>query len=278
MQRSTQEQATVTHPAATPVRPTRAVPWLAAALVAGALALAGCGAADDTADPTATTPGNTLTSAASAEAGSTASAGATPSSGPATASPSAEPVAAEWKTFQDAGKTISFDLPKEWTAQADDAAAAGETKIEVRNADGDVMATFDAAKSVLGGACQPKSARPYTVLASIPLSIPSDNTGSTAVAPRFVYRLIKGSAKFYASYGITDRAGGTDGKACLVYNVVSSKALGNYMFGDVLQFTSALDGTPGLRAFDTIADAQKYMLTSEFQNVQKMITSLKVAG
>ena len=253
----------------------KTVPWLAAAVVAGTLALTGCGSAGDTANNTVDTPISTTPQLASPSAAATA--GATPAS-TATGTASAEPVAAEWKTFQNAGHTVSFDLPQDWTAQTDSAAAAGETKIEVRNADGDTLATFDAAMGGLGGACNPKTARPYTVLASIPLSIPSDNTGSTAVEPRFVYRLIKGSNKFYASYGITDRAGGTDGKACLVYNVVSSKALGNYMFGDVLQFTSALDGTPGLRAFDTIADAQKYMLTSEFQNLQKMITSLKVTA
>jgi len=50
------------------------------------------------------------------------------------------------------------------------------------------------------------------------------------------------------------------------------------MFGDVLQFTSALDGSPGLRAFSSIADAQAYMQTVEYQNIQRMITSLKSLG
>lgn len=185
------------------------------------------------------------------------------------------PVAETWKTFTDADKTISFELPDDWTVKVLPPPKAGALQLEVRNKEAHVMAALATQISGLGGACQPESQRPYTVLASIPMDIPSDNESREAVEPRFVYRVIQGATHFFASYGITDHSAGLDGKACLVYNTVTSKQWGNYMFGDVLQFSSDPMGSPGLRAFPTIADAQDYMLSSEYQNIQKMLTSLQ---
>lgn len=200
-----------------------------------------------------------------------------PSPGVSAGSPAA-PTAGEWKTYRDPARRISFDLPAAWTTQLVPAPAKApeQLTVEVRDPEGNVLATFAASHSAVGGDCPASSKRPYTVLASIPLNLPSDAVGRTAVAPRFTYRLIQGRNKFFASYGITDHAAGLDGTACLIANTVTSKELGHYMFGDVLQFSSALDGSPGLRAFDTITDAQAYMKTSEFVNLQKMITSLKI--
>ncbi len=188
------------------------------------------------------------------------------------------PVADKWKVFTDPGKTISFELPVDWVAQVIPGQRKGALDVEVNLPDGKRVAVLNTQIQGLGGACQPESARPYTVLASIPMDIPSNNKSSGAVEPRFVYRLIQGDTHFYASYGITDHSAGTDGTACLVYNTVTSKPLGIYMFGDVLQFTSDPSGSPGLRAFTTITDAQDYMLSSEYQNIAKMITSLKSLG
>ncbi|WP_157875182.1 hypothetical protein [Arthrobacter sp. PAMC 25486] len=184
------------------------------------------------------------------------------------------PVAEKWKNFTDAGKTISFELPDDWTVKVLPPPKTGAVQLEVRNNEGHVMATLGTQISGLGGACQPESQSPYIVLASIPMELPSDNESREAVEPRFVYRVIQGATHYFASYGITDHSAGLDGKACLVYNTVTSQQLGIYMFGDVLQFSSDPMGSPGLRAFPTIADAQTYMLSSEYQNIQKMLTSL----
>lgn len=242
-----------------------------------AVSLTGCGVSIGVREPTPTV-------SQSAEAGMpTSSVSAIPSAtssvtASGTAEPTAEPTAASWKTFTDAAKSVSFELPADWSAQVATGTAASALKVEVRDSAGTIVATLATHMSGLGGACQSATMRPYMVLASIPMNVPSTNTASTAVDPRFVYRLIQGSTHYYASYGITDSAGGKDGKACLIYNTVNSEKLGIYMFGDVLQFTSALDGTPGLRAFATITEAQAYMLSSEYQNIQRMITSLKSLG
>ncbi len=154
--------------------------------------------------------------------------------------------------------------------------------IVVKNADGQPLATLATGISGLGGACAEGQMRPYTVLASIPMDVPSTATDPQAVSPRFVYRLIQGTNSFHASYGITDHAAGVNGTACLIYNTVNGPGIGIYMFGDALQLTaggSPAGGSPaGGRTFNTIDEAQKYMLSSEFQNVQRMITSLKITA
>ncbi|MGO4385802.1 hypothetical protein [Specibacter sp. RAF43] len=243
--------------------------------LAAALSLTGCGITAEVTVPSSSTTPATVSASPSDSPVSTSTASVPASS---TAGPTTEPVAAEWKTYRDPGKTISFELPQDWTTQLIPGKTASSVHVEVRDKAGDVVATLQTHIAGLGGACPPKSLRPYTVLSSIPMPIPSNNGDPAAVEPRFVYRLIQGATRFYASYGLTDQAAGKDGKACLVYNTVASKQLGIYMFGDVLQFTGALDGTPGLRAFTSIADAQEYMRSSAYQDVEKMITSLRSLG
>ncbi len=251
----------------------------AAAVLSVSLFLAGCGVSAGAQGPAGTaetgphathadpkpTPGPSGNSAGGA-------------TGTAPASPTAEPTAPQWKKYTDPASTLSFELPEDWTTQLVPGPTGKAVRVDVRSTSGDVVASLQTQVSGLGGACGKNLRRPYTVLASIPLELPSNNRGAAAVDPRYVYRVIQGGTHFYASYGITDQAAGADGKACLVYNTVQSDRLGIYMFGDVLQFTSALDGSPGLRAFATIADAQAYMLTGEYLNVQRMVTSLKILG
>ncbi|MGO2539520.1 hypothetical protein ACT3TS_06215 [Specibacter sp. AOP5-B1-6] len=249
-------------------------------ILAASLALAGCGISLGVPDASPE-PAAPSSSATTPEQGAGSTAEPSPSnvsSGGASASPTAEAVAKQWKIFTDPGKAVSFELPQQWTVQVLAPPSAGALRLEVRDPQARVMATLNTHITGLGGACQPDSSRPYTVLASIPMAIPSNNEAPTAVEPRYVYRIIQGATHHFASYGITDHSAGTDGKACLVYNTVTSEKLGIYMFGDVLQFSSAADGSPGLRAFATIADAQAYMLTSEYQNIQKMVTSLQALG
>ncbi|NVM98602.1 hypothetical protein [Arthrobacter sp. SDTb3-6] len=244
--------------------------FLAATGLAAALSLAACGVTITAASPAASAGGDTQAGPAPSSAETTGGA----ATGSATST--AGSTAAQWKTYTDPARTVSFDLPAAWTTQLVPGKPGKGIRVEVRGGSGDLMATLQTHLPAPGGTCPAAAKRPYTVLASIPLQIPSDNTGAAAVAPRFVYRVIQGGTHFYASYGITDQAGGADRKACLVHNTVQSNALGAYMFGDVRQFTSALDGSAGLRAFATIADAQAYMRTGGYLDIQRMVTSLKV--
>lgn len=201
-------------------------------------------------------------------AGSTQQPASTPAVPPASAG-------ASWRVFTAPDNSLSFEVPQDWTVKVVPAPQDKAMHLEVRSSEGDVVATLNTHIQGLGGACQPESSRPYTVLASIPMDIPSTNNAANSVEPRYVYRAIQGDTHFYASYGITDHAAGSDGTACLVYNTVTSENLGIYSFGDVLQFSSDPSGSPGLRAFVTIAEAQAYMESSEYADIQTMITSLK---
>ncbi len=230
----------------------------------------GPGAAPTAATPAAGDP----PSSSSASASSAGTAGTGSADGA-----SAEPTAAAWKTFTDSSHKISFEVPQDWTVQQlADAPTAGAKHIVVKDAAGKQMATLETGITGLGGACAAGALRPYTVLASVPMDLPSNADDAGAVSPRFVYRLLQGSNKFYASYGITDHSAGPDGQACRVYNTVSGPGVGAYMFGDVVQFSATGGGSPGIDTFDTIAEAQKQMLGSAFQNVQRMITSLKITS
>lgn len=269
---------------------TRTAALSALTVLVAALSLAACGVSISPATPSPQAGGTTQAGPAPSSPGGAGTAGATgtagapggtgaagPTSNPS-ASPSAEPTAAQWKTYTDPGRNVSFELPADWITQLVTGKDAKGVRVEVRDTSGDVVATLQTQITGLGGACTPNSMRPYTVISSIPMQIPSNNQGAAAVDPRFVYRVIQGATHFYASYGITDQSAGKDGRACMVYNTVQSKQLGIYMFGDVLQFTSAPDGSAGLRAFATLANAQAYMNTSEYLNVQRMVTSLKSLG
>src|SRR5438132_14373306 len=80
--------------------------------LAGA-ALTGCGSGQSSPSWTPVGPGSSSPSAMASCSGS-ASASGTPSPGA---------TSAEWKTFTDPGKTVSFELPAQWLVQAGPAAA-----------------------------------------------------------------------------------------------------------------------------------------------------------
>ena len=185
-----------------------------AASLAVALSLTGCGVSIGVPSQSPQVSGPTQAGAAPSASASTAtgSAGAGSSATPSATGPAVEPTAAVWKSYTDPGRTISFELPQDWTTQLVPGSNPAALHVEVRDQDGAVVATLQTHITGLGGACQPGAMRPYTVLSSIPMAIPSTSTGSTAVDPRFVYRLIQGVTHFYASYGITDRRAARTGR------------------------------------------------------------------
>ncbi|WP_250545815.1 hypothetical protein [Paenarthrobacter sp. DKR-5] len=258
--------------------------FLAAAAAALSLAmLTGCSGAAPQGQPAA--PASSSSGAVSAPAtdGATASASGTAAgtgSAAATAVPSATaaPTAAQWKTYADPAGTVSFDLPEEWTAQQVPVPSHPESlRVDVRDGSGKVLATLQTKIQGLGGACLPRDAKPYTVLASVPVNLPASGA-SGSIEPRFVFRAIQ-SYKYIASYGITNMVGGTDGKTCFAYNVVNGPAgVGIYMFGDELTLhpKKPAEAVAPQHAFDTLAQAAAYTRTAEFANLRRMITSLKI--
>lgn len=227
-----------------------------------------------------TAPGTTAPSAASKappSGGSTAS--ASPSAG-GTATPGA--TAAAWKTYSDAAKKVSFDLPSDWIAQSvtpDAGSLPGALKIEVKDAKGTYLATLHTGLPAASPAdCSPTAKRPYVVVSSVPIDLPHAD-GDSTIPPHVVFRVIQGY-KFFGSYGITNMLAGTDGQACQLRNlVVGPGGKGNYFFGDmqaVHAFATDEVVAPA-KSFDTLDQAAKYVdQSSEFANVQRMLLSLKI--
>ncbi|MCZ2404668.1 hypothetical protein IV498_16150 [Paenarthrobacter sp. Z7-10] len=125
-----------------------------------------------------------------------AATGAAAGTGVATAGATAGP---GWKIYTDPAHKISFELPAQWiTQQATPrpGSAAGAIGVNVREPSGRLVATFRSGIQGLGGACPPANARPYTVLASVPMKLPSEGGDVQSVPPRFVYRLLQGTNKF----------------------------------------------------------------------------------
>lgn len=212
-------------------------------------------------------PSGGSTASGSPSTGSTATAGAT---------------ASAWKTYSDAAKKVSFDLPSDWIAQSvapDAGSMPGALKIEVKDAKGGYLATLQTGlPSASPADCNPAAKRPYVVVSSVPIDLPHAD-GDSTIPPHVVFRVIQGY-KFFGSYGITNLVAGSDGQACQLRNLVVGPAgKGNYYFGDmpaVHAFATDEVVAPA-KSFDTLDQAAKYVdQSSEFANVQRMLLSLKV--
>ncbi len=196
-------------------------------------------------------------------------------------SPGAAATSAAWKTFSDAGKTVSFGLPEEWIAQSvtpEEGTLAGALKVEVKKPDGTVVAALRTGLPPSAPECAEAARRPYTVISSVPVDLPA-LTGDGTIAPHVVFRVIQ-SYRYFGSFGITNIVGGADGQACELRNVVRGPAgKGDYSFGDlpVLKAFAPDEKVAPAKAFDTLDQAAKYVDEgTEFANVQRMLMSLEI--
>ncbi|MEJ1178377.1 MULTISPECIES: hypothetical protein [unclassified Pseudarthrobacter] len=250
-----------------------------ALLVGGGLA-AGCNApgqaqpswtAEPEASPSTSSPTGTVTPSGDPTA--------TQESG--SPSPGAAATSAAWKTFSDAGKKVSFELPEEWIAQSvtpEEGTLAGALKVEVKKPDGTVIAALRTGLPPSAPECAEAARRPYTVISSLPVDLPA-LTGEGTIAPHVVFRVIQGY-RYFGSFGITNIVGGADGQACELRNVVRGPAgKGDYSFGDlpVLKAFAPDEKVAPAKAFDTLDQAAKYVDEgTEFANVQRMLMSLEI--
>jgi hypothetical protein len=152
--------------------------------------------------------------------------------------------------------------------------------VEVANAEGAVVASLHYGPSGgIGGACQ--GPVPYTVLDSVVLALPYNASASDIITPRFTFRALQEPDHVTASYGITSSTAGKDGKSCMFYNVVSGPAEAPlYSFADAFQVNAGAPAesgkSNGAKTFSSMEAARAYMLTPEYLNAKRMITSLKI--
>lgn len=252
---------------------------ITAVLVCAGLA-AGCSAPGQ-AEPSWTAQPEASPSTAVPQSTGTPSADPTASGATGTPSPGGAATSAAWKTFSDPGKKVSFDLPEEWIAQSvspEEGTQAGALKVEVKKADGTVIAALRTGLPPSASECAESARRPYTVISSVPVDLPS-LAGDGTITPHVVFRVIQGY-RYFGSFGITNIVGGADGQACQLRNVVRGPAgIGDYSFGDLpaIRAFAPDEKVAPAKAFDTLDQAAKYVDEgSEFADVQRMLMSLEI--
>jgi hypothetical protein len=196
------------------------------------------------------------------------------SSGPA----SADPLPSDWRTFTTSDGGLSFDLPSAWRVQD----PAGETPlggvfVEVLNAGGKRMATLRT-NIVTGSECT--QLYPYLLFDSEPMQALAEPGAADAVVPRYVFEgrgdstAPEPSQSTVAAYGITMTPEESGPTACPMFQLFLWPPSGA-MFGAT--YNPGTNATPGDPSMPYLEKAKLYASTAEYQQIRKMITSLRAA-
>ncbi|MEY9775495.1 hypothetical protein [Arthrobacter sp. MW3 TE3886] len=219
-----------------------------------------------------TTPSGSATDTASGTAsGSTAA--ATPTT---TAAP---PSSSGWKTFTTSDGTLSFDYPAAWAIRdpAGEAPLGGEF-VDVVNAAGKQMAALRT-NIVTGAECGDQ--QPYLLIDSQPMQALAEPGAADQSPPRYVFEARgdfaakEASPPTYASYGITMMPEETGPTSCPMFQLFLWPPSGA-LFGQA--YDPAKNTTPGDPGLPYLEKAKLYASTAEYQDVRKMITSLRPTG
>ena len=236
------------------------------AMILVSVVMAGCGT--QAGPPTATTPAATTTAPVTSAAPS-------PSvTSTATSKPTGEGTA--WMTFTTADGELAFDLPAEWSVQdpAGELPEGGGAFAEVTNEAGKPLATLRT-NMATGSTCIEKY--PFSEFESQELPALAQNGD----VPRYVFET-RGDATApgpadtpAAAYGITTVEAPTGGSACPIFHFFTWPPTAA-MFGAF--FNPENNVTPGAGSLPYLEQARKYMDTAEYQDIRRMITSLRPAG
>ncbi|MCB5290694.1 hypothetical protein [Arthrobacter sp. SO3] len=210
--------------------------------------------------------------------GSAASPSATtPAGSPPSEGPSSEGPASGWETFTTANGELSFDYPAGWTVRDPGGALAGDF-VDVLNAAGRPMAGLRT-NIVTGAECLDKA--PYRVYDSAPMFALAESGGGDGGVPRYVFESRGQDAgavatqSTIAAYGITmvpEEAGDT---ACPMFHLFLWPPGGAFFGGT---YNPENNVTPGDPALPYLEKARLYTSTPEYQDIRKMVTSLRPAG
>lgn len=240
---------------------------LVPALILVGAAVAGCG---PQAGPPAASP---TTTAASASPAPSATSSPTETASPA---PATTATRGSLKTFTTADGQLAFDLPATWSVRdpAGELPEGGGAFAEVTNEAGRPMATLRT-NMATGSTCLEKY--PYAVLESQELPALAQD-GET---PRFIYETRGNTATPgpadtpAAAYGIVSVPAPTGDLACPMFHFFTWPPTAA-MFGAF--YNPENNRTPGAESLPYLEQARRYMDTTEYQNIRRMITSLRPAG
>jgi hypothetical protein len=198
---------------------------------------------------------------------------------PADSAPPGAPSSSAWKTFTTSDGTLSFDYPAAWTVRdpAGEAPLGGEF-VDVVNAAGKQMAALRT-NVVTGAECGDQ--QPYQLFDSEPMQALAEPGAADHPAPRYVFEgrgdftAAEASPPTVASYGITMMPEEPGPMACPMFQLFLWPPSGA-LFGQV--YNPATNTTPGDPGLPYLEKAKLYAGTAEYQDVRRMITSLRPAG
>jgi hypothetical protein len=239
---------------------------LVPALILVGAVVAGCG---PQAGPPAASPTTTAASASPAPSAT---------SSPAATSPAPVPTATRGslKTFTTADGQLAFDLPATWSVRdpAGELPEGGGAFAEVTNEAGRPLATLRT-NMATGSTCMEKY--PFSEFESQQMPALAQNGD----VPRYVFET-RGDATApgpadtpAAAYGITTVEAPTGDTACPIFHFFTWPPTAA-MFGAF--YNPDNNRTPGSESLPYLEQARKYMDTTEYQNIRRMITSLRPAG
>ena len=200
----------------------------------------------------------------------------TPATSPAEGGP---PSLSLWKTFTTSDGTLSFDYPATWVVRdpAGQAPLGGEF-VDVVNAAGKQMAALRT-NIVTGAECGDQ--QPYLLIDSQPMQALAEPGAADQSPPRYVFEArgdfgaAEASPPTYASYGITMMPEETGPTSCPMFQLFLWPPSGA-LFGQA--YDPGKNTTPGDPGLPYLEKAKLYASTAEYQDVRKMITSLRPAG
>lgn len=244
---------------------------LVPALILVGVAMAGCG---PQAGPPAASPTTTAASASPTPAAT--SSAASPAQTATGTSPAPTVTRGSLKTFTTADGQLAFDLPATWSVRdpAGELPQGGGAFAEVTNEAGRPMATLRT-NMATGSTCLDKY--PYEVLETQELPALAQDGD----VPRFIYET-RGTAATpgpadtpAAAYGIVSVPAPSGDLACPMFHFFTWPPTAA-MFGAF--YNPENNRTPGAESLPYLEQARKYMDTTEYQNIRRMITSLRPAG
>ena len=206
---------------------------------------------------------------------------ATPTAAPPTTSdtaPTASPTegtpSSGWKTFTTTDGGLAFDYPAGWTVKDPGGALGGEF-VDVLNAEGKPMAGLRT-NIVTGSECVGKT--PYEVYDSAPMVALAEGGGADGGVPRYVFESrgddpdAVATRSTIAAYGITMVPEETGDLACPMFHLFLWPPSGAFFGGT---YNPENNTTPGDPALPYLEKARLYAATPEYQDIRKMITSLR---
>ncbi|WP_411374404.1 hypothetical protein ACLH0K_15330 [Arthrobacter sp. MPF02] len=246
------------------------------AMVLVAVVVAGCGSPQPSPPVSTATVSGTPTMISVPPA----TPGKAPPSAPPTATATAEPSPTSpkgsLKTFTTADGQLAFDLPATWNVRdpAGELPEGGGAFAEVTNEAGRPLATLRT-NMATGSTCIEKY--PYMEFESQQLPALAQNGD----VPRFVFET-RGDATApgpadtpAAAYGITSVPAPDGEAACPIFHFFTWPPTAA-MFGAF--YNPDNNRTPGGEGLPYLEQTRKYMDTTEYQNIRRMITSLRPAG